>query len=350
MTQAAEVSDVLDAGSAADEHEHPRFLAHHFGSPRQQFDAGKFGMWLFLITEILFFSGLFCAYAVYRSTHPEAFADADQFLDVSLGATNTAVLIFSSLTMACAVRAAQLGQQKQLIILLAITLACASIFLGVKAVEYSHKWDTGILWAKYFNPVDHVEHSRALLTLSVPAACVAAITGIGWLVAKKRNAAVVASLCTVLFIAGVAYFAGVGLGKGVPLLIGTSNHETAAHSASVDGEHEHQAHIEVEGEHDASAEHGEATATPTHSEEAEASVAAVDPVYTGIFFSIYFVMTGLHAIHILAGMGAIVWLLGRSMLGHFGPDYFGPVDFVGLYWHLVDLIWIYLFPLLYLIG
>lgn len=82
------------------DHGHDPFLAHHFGSAKQQFDAGKFGMWLFLVTEILFFSGLFCAYAVYRSTHPEAFANADQYLDPMLGAANTAVLIFSSLTMA----------------------------------------------------------------------------------------------------------------------------------------------------------------------------------------------------------------------------------------------------------
>lgn len=75
-----------------------------------------------------------------------------------------------------------------------------------------------------------------------------------------------------------------------------------------------------------------------------------EATYTGIFFSIYYVMTGLHAIHILAGMGTIAWLLWRSLRGDFGPDYFGPVDYVGLYWHLVDLIWIYLFPLLYLLG
>ena len=80
------------------------FLAHHFDSQTQQFDAGKLGIWLFLVTEILFFSGLFVAYAVYRSNHPEVFLYAHQFLDKTLGAVNTVVLLFSSLTMAWGVR------------------------------------------------------------------------------------------------------------------------------------------------------------------------------------------------------------------------------------------------------
>jgi cytochrome c oxidase subunit 3 len=69
----------------------------------------------------------------------------------------------------------------------------------------------------------------------------------------------------------------------------------------------------------------------------------------GVFFSIYYCMTGIHAIHILAGIGVLVWLLVRAVRQDFNRQYFGPVDYVGLYWHLVDLIWIYLFPLLYLI-
>jgi cytochrome c oxidase subunit 3 len=360
MIEAVEDSKAHATASAADAHEHPPFLAHHFGSARQQFDAGKYGMWLFLITEILFFSGLFCAYAVFRRTHPQAFANADQFLDVSLGATNTAVLIFSSLTMACAVRAAQLGRQKQLVYLLTITLACASIFLGVKAIEYSHKWDTGVLWSKYFNPRDHAEHSRALLTLSIPAACTVMITLVGSILATRRNSPVMTSLCRCLLIASVAFFAGIGLGKGVPwlkdTLAGGSHHVAARHVVSVPGERAQQAYTQNEDEHEFVAEQeplgaqGHETATPTHAGESEIRMESVDPVYTGTFFSIYFVMTGLHAIHIIAGMGVIAWLLMRSLRGHFGPDYFGPVDFVGLYWHLVDLIWIYLFPLLYLIG
>lgn len=302
--------------------DHDPFLAHHFGSQQQQFDAGKFGMWLFLVTEILFFSGLFCAYAVYRSSHPEAFANADQYLDVTLGALNTAVLIFSSMTMAWAVRASQLGQTKLLCRLLTITIACASIFLGVKAVEYSHKWDLGILWASQFNPVENAAHSWALLVLSTPAAILACLFAVLFGLSKSKQDDVRASFWMSLLISAAAFFIGIGLGVAAPEVV-----------KSISG---HEAH--------AAAESTTSTAVATLSEE------EISPTYTGIFFSIYYIMTGLHAIHILGGMGALSWLLWRSLNQHFGPKYFGPVDFVGLYWHLVDLIWIYLFPLLYLIG
>ena len=120
---------------------------------RDAFIAGKLGMWIFLVTEVLLFGGLFCAYAVYRRHHPEIFIYAHQFLDKGLGALNTCVLIFSSLTMAWAVRCAQLNQRRGLIACLGITLVCAAVFLGVKYVEYEHKWERGLLWAGWFKPV-----------------------------------------------------------------------------------------------------------------------------------------------------------------------------------------------------
>lgn len=233
---------------------HAPFLAHHFHSPRQQFQAGKLGMWIFLLTEILLFSGLFCAYAVFRSNHPDVFEYAHRFLDKNLGALNTCILLLSSLTMAWAVRAAQLGQRRTLIGMLCVTLVCACGFLGIKFVEYKHKWEHGLLWARLYEPQ--------------PA---------------------------------------------------SSGHDAAAGPES--------AH----------------TATLPDGDEAAARKQA------GLFFSIYFAMTGLHGLHVLGGMGAIGWVLRRAVRGDFGPLYFGPVDYVGLYWHLVDLIWIYLFPLLYLI-
>src|SRR3954454_23401954 len=110
-------------------------LAHHFHSLRQQFDAGKLGIWLFLLAEVLFFSGLFCAYAVYRAAHPEIFNYAHYFLDARLGALNTCVLLVSSLTAALAVRFAQLGQRRMLMLNIVITIVCAFAFLGVKYVE-----------------------------------------------------------------------------------------------------------------------------------------------------------------------------------------------------------------------
>ncbi len=130
-------------------------LAHHFDSSEQQYESGKLGMWLFLATEILLFGGLFCAYAVYRSNHPEIFIYAHRFLDKTLGGINTLILIASSFTMAWAVRAAQLGQRRKLLTLLSITLLCAFGFLGIKAVEYDQKWKHGLLWGARYKPVAH---------------------------------------------------------------------------------------------------------------------------------------------------------------------------------------------------
>src|SRR5687768_9250983 len=143
-----------------DEHHLEPFRAHHFDSWVQQFDAGKLGVWLFLVQEVLFFSGLFCAYAVYRSLHPEVFEYADQFLSVPHGAVNTIVLLFSSLTMAWGVRCAMLGQRTGLIVCLAITLVCAALFLGVKAFEYTEKYHAGLIWAG----ADPLEQQRGPLT------------------------------------------------------------------------------------------------------------------------------------------------------------------------------------------
>lgn len=217
-----------------------RFLAFHFGSMAEQQDTAKLGMWLFLASEILFFGGLFAAYGVYRGNHPDTFHYAQHFLDWRLGAVNTVVLISSSLTAAWAVRSAQLGDRRGLLLNLTITLLMASVFMAVKYTEYSHKLHHGIGWGPAFGPSAE----------AIPEAL-----------------------------------------RGLPV--------------------------------------------PTH---------------LGTFFALYFVMTGLHGIHVLVGMGLYVWLLFRARRGDFGPEYYGPVDVVALYWHLVDMIWIFLFPLLYLIG
>ena len=224
-------------------------LAHHFDDKQQQFDSGKFGIWLFLVTEILFFSGLFCAYTVYRSLHPEIFSSCSTFLNTSLGAVNTVVLLFSSLTAAWAVRCAQLGQRKGLIINILLTLACASTFMVVKYFEYSHKLHLGISPGGTWTYDDDINHPP------------------------------------------------------------------------------------------------EGVAMPS-------SLAAEHPAVKNrqIFFSIYYGMTGLHGFHVLAGIVVWLWILKRALRGEFGPKFFGPVDFTALYWHVVDIIWIYLFPLLYLIN
>lgn len=227
----------------------PEYVAHHFESEEQQFDAIKLGMWLFLVTEILFFGGLFVAYAVFRQLFPDVFVDASSLLDKNLGTANTVILLFSSLTMALSVRAAQLKKSRAVTSWLSITVACAIAFLGIKGVEYTHKWEEGLLWASRFD----------------------------------------------------------------------------AHT------------------HDTAGEHIESRSTAGVDEKSGRD-------NRSIFFSIYYCMTGLHAIHILGGIGAIVWLIARSVKGDFATGNFAPVDAVGLYWHLVDLVWIFLFPLLYLVN
>jgi cytochrome c oxidase subunit 3 len=208
----------------------PSFLQHHFTTPEQQADAGKLGMWLFLVTEVLLFGGLFVGFAIMQSLHREAFVAAHHHLDRTLGFVNTVVLLCSSYTMVMAVWSAQNDRRKKLIIYLLLTLIFAGVFLGVKYVEYSHKFHDGLLPGRFY----------------------------------------------------------------------------------------HHAGDTVPGQF--------------------------------MFFSFYFMMTGLHGLHILGGMVAIAWVLRRAIRGDFSSRFNTPVDLVGLYWHLVDLIWIYLFPLLYLIG
>ncbi len=317
---------VATASTTNDLVHHPdEHLAHHFESTQQQFDAGKLGMWLFLVTEVLFFSGLFVAYAVYRVNHPEVFAEAPRYLNKTLGGLNTMVLLFSSLTMAWAVRCSQLGRQRHLVALLATTVCCASLFLGVKAVEYAHKWSEGLLWAGAFSmdagrgADSDARLTQALLTLSTPAALMLVVSLIACAVSRGLRHAKATKFWLVIALVSGSFFAGVAIGEGVESLTGHAHGEQAHNSSS-----------------GASHQIGEAAEQPL-------------PL-TGVFFSIYYAMTGVHAIHILVGIGVILWLVWRAMSGHFGPAYFGPVDFVGLYWHLVDLVWIYLFPLLYLIG
>jgi cytochrome c oxidase subunit 3 len=223
----------------SDSHGHDSLpgLAHQFDSYEQQRESASLGMWAFIVQEVMFFGGLFVTYLVYRREYAAAFAAGSHHLDVKLGAFNTAVLIASSLTMALAVRAAQLGKKKPLIGFLIGTILLGSVFLGVKTVEYSHKW------------------------------------------------------------------------------------------------HEHH----VPGPHFAF------ESTGVHGE-------PIDPHNAQIFFSLYFAMTGLHALHMIVGIAILLWLIFHASRNRFTPDNYNYVEGTGLYWHFVDIIWIFLFPLLYLIG
>ena len=206
-------------------------LRHHFATPAQQMDAATLGMWTFLITEVLFFGGMFAAYAIYRGMYMDAFASTSEFMNVVLGGTNTAVLICSSLTMALGVRAAQLSNRKQLQLFLVLTMIFGTIFLVIKGFEYHAKW---------------VEHL-------VP-----------------------------------------GFNFHYPI--------------------------------------------PQFERHAQ------------ILFFLYFCMTGMHALHMIVGLGLLSYLLIQATRKVFSATYYAPVEMIGLYWHFVDIVWIFLFPLLYLIG
>ena len=340
-------------------HEHPAWLAHHFDDAEQQFDAGKLGMWIFLVTEVLFFSGMFCAYALYRNRNPEVFEFCSTFLNEKLGAINTGVLLFSSLTMAWAVRASQLKQTKTLIGMLGATLGCAAMFLGVKAVEYSHKWGLGLFPGKFYvSQIEGAPHSDVpyLWYLSIPALILLVAFVLYYVYAFVAASKFHLRVAGPLVVAAICFFGGVKLGQ---ILEAEESHGDSHASATGDSHgHEHSDH---EG-HD----HAKESSAPTVNLLGEAEVVthdvAVSPAETntpeanvnqkgmaGLFFSIYYCMTGVHAFHILGGMAVITWLIVKSARFEFHSKYYGPVDNVGLYWHLVDFIWIYLFPLLYLI-
>jgi len=250
--------------ATAHAHHGPAHLQHHFETSEQQFDSAKLGLWVFLLTEVLFFSALFVAYTSYRSLHPEVFAYASNYLDTNLGAANTAVLLLSSFTVAWGVRNAQLGQRKRLIMNLIITLLCAATFMGIKYKEYSHKYHEGLLWGGAEHSI--FKHNQFMILDAV----------------KEHSHA---------------------WNEGVP----------------------------------------------------EAGVAAVKDLSNdqrrdvSIFFAIYFYLTGLHGIHVLAGMVLLTLILIKVLRRKITPEYYTPVDLGALYWHLVDLVWIFLFPLLYLI-
>jgi len=247
--------------------EHHPALAHHFDSMEQQVGASTFGMWVFLLTEIMMFGGLFTAYLIYRIKYYDAFVAGSTSISVSWGFANTLVLIASSLTMALAVWAAQRGDRKKQVMFLILTMILGAAFLGVKAKEYYDKWDEchipGNVIGKGFNAWGGCDVKNPEL---------------GNIADEIRN----------------------------PKLHGNPNIPEVA-----------------------------AIQTAKQSE---------------IFFSFYFAMTGLHAFHMVVGLGLLIWLTMRANSGEFGPAYYTPIELGGLYWHFVDIVWIYLFPLLYLIS
>jgi cytochrome c oxidase subunit 3 len=307
--------DTATAGHGAMDHDHPAYLQHHFKTPEQQYSTGKLGMWIFLGTEILMFGGLFCAYAFYRHNHPDIFEVGHHALDKTLGMLNTLILIASSFTMAWAVRLAQTSKRRGLIVCLILTLVGGVAFMGIKGYEWTHKYNEG-LWVGRSNVLSlgyKAKDKEARISELVE-------EGPFKLPSAEETAAAAAAMPKPV---------------DMQILAPDPNADTS------DAAQIRPSFIQVPGMK------SEIIAQPRLIGYNDLSPA--DKARAATFFNIYYLMTGLHGIHVLVGMGLITWILVGSFRRRFNSEYFTPVDLVGLYWHLVDLIWIFLFPLLYLI-
>ena len=222
-----------ETGVVQNDHDHPDYLAHNFVRAEQQFDSAKMGIWLFLVTEVLLFSGLFVAYAVFRSWHPHAFHETFSTLNVAFGFINTCVLLTSSYTMVMAINSIQHNDADKMVRYLWTTVALGSVFMLIKTIEYKEKYKGGVFFWMWEPTGEHYGH-----------------------------------------LANVAY--------------------------------------------------------------------------ASIFMKLYFVATGIHGLHVLIGMAVLSWVAWKGMQGRWSSEYYTYVEVSGLYWHLVDIIWIFLFPLLYL--
>lgn len=239
---------------------HERYVpGHHWRNAKDELEAAKLGMWLFLATEVLLFAGFFCAYAVFRMWYPGNWHEASRYyLNWQIGAANTAVLLLSSFTIVLAIRGAQLGNKSMIMINLIITQLCAAFFLIVKlGWEYWPKIQKGELPGANFSYAGHLPD-----------------------VAHAGDA--------------------------------------VAHAAQAAGHAADHAHY-------------------------------VTQPYDHIFLSIYWISTATHGFHVFVGMLVIAWAMWLCAKGHYGPKHYTSLENIGLYWHLVDVIWIFLFPLLYLV-
>ena len=274
---------------------HEPGLQHQFEDMKQQEESVSLGMWVFLVQEIMFFGGLFTVYLVFRSKYPMAFAAGSNHLDVVMGFVNTLVLIVSSLTMALTVHYAQKGDRMKQVVLILLTMAFGATFLGVKAVEYTSKYNDGLVPVAGLNKVVKADPNAE----HVKKPCYEMGHGAEHHYVNPR---------------GEFQWADCSLVK----LAETGKYLTA----------EERIGYYSNGEIDADKFR--------------------DKVQ--IFYWIYFVMTGLHALHMIVGLGLMSWLLWTAWKGYYSADYYMPVEMSGLYWHFVDIVWIFLFPLLYLLG
>ena len=306
-------------------HGHHPMQKHHFDDMTQQYEASGFGMWVFLVQEVMFFGGLFVAYLVYRHKYFETFGTASATLRIWLGTINTIVLIASSLTMAMAVNAASIGKRKLTLLFLVATLGLGSIFLGIKAVEYSEKFEK-----REFPGANFCFHPQGMECSGVVERQDEPDTLAGTLHIVKR------------YVTGGWGQGAENEGEVAQEHFGASepikNTSTMAASREDVGQTEHSAGAS------GAANVMYAGGDPGPSER-ERSMQGSE-----IYFGLYFAMTGMHALHMIIGVGIWLWLIYWARHGLYTHEYFTPVENFGLYWHFVDIIWIYLFPLLYLIN
>ncbi len=250
LPQNANSANSASAANSAADHGHPLYLRHHFHDVEQQADASNFAMWLFLLTEVMFFGGLFTAYLIYRNWYYPAFVAGSHQLSIPLGGFNTLLLISSSFTMAMGVWCAETRRKSGLVLCLILTFILGLGFLGIKTVEYSEKIE------KHHVPGLHYSLDSFL--------------------------------------------------------------------------------------------------DPAHDEAARAAGDKPLPLdvarHTEIYFSLYFAMTGMHALHMIIGIAILGFMIYRAQAGAYTAGHITFVENFGLYWHFVDIIWIFLFPLLYLIS
>ena len=295
--------------SHTDTHEHHNVpgLQHQFEDMKQQEDSVSIGMWMFLVQEIMFFGGLFAAYFVFRWRYPMAFAAGSNHLDAFWGGLNTLVLIVSSLTMALTVYFAQRGDRNKQVLMILLTMVFGATFLGVKIVEYSDKYEHGLVPVSGWNKkvADHSEHSSNAPNFALP-------------LETRVEAA-----------------------ESAP---------AAEHKPNPRGD------FQIDEKKDIPLVKLAETGNFLTPDERVGyySNGVLDPAKFAqrvrLFFWIYFVMTGLHALHMIVGLVLMTWLLLKAWRGTFSADYYSPVEMSGLYWHFVDIVWIFLFPLLYLLG
>lgn len=236
-------------------------LYGQFETLEQQKESASLGMWVFLVTEVLFFGGMFMTYTINRTAHPEAFGVGGNTLDIYLGTANTGVLILSSFTMAMSVWCSHVGKKKWIPICLLLTMILGCTFLGIKVIEYKQKFDHHLIPGHSFD---------IRYCVNNPSAC--------------------------------------GL---------TDPQKIQKEAEEIDKASKADSYLNGHAQ---------------------------------LYFSLYFGMTGLHALHMVVGVGLLLFLFKESIVGRYTTTYNTPVEMVGLYWHFVDIVWIYLFPLLYLID